>query len=668
MSLVSRTTHNGVAVIVMDNPPANVATARLRADLLEQLEGVAGDPQLHAVVITGRPNFLAGADITEFDGPLSSPQLPDIIEAIERMPVPVVAAISGLALGGGFELALGCDARVCDSRASLGFPEVTLGILPGAGGTVRTTRLSGVPLAIDLVASARRIDADEAQAAGLVDLVVADDLLAAASRFAVELGAKRRVRDLVAPASSDGDIAAAVERATSRARPNVVAAVDIVVRSAGLDADRALEEERALFTDLRSSVEAQSLRYLFFAKRAAAKSLRAAAAPARLARVGVAGAGTMGASLARLCAAAGFEVAVFDLNDDALQRLAASDPGIRTGTRLDVLADADLVIDAVFEDMAVKKQLLAELQGVVTADTIIVSNTSYLDLDEMASGLDHPERFAGLHFFNPADRNPLVEIIRTASTSDATVASLGAIAGRLAKVAIPAGVGDGFVANHVYADYRLQAEFLLEDGASPQQVDAALVALGYPIGLFAVWDMSGLDIAWAMRKRRAATRSPEERYVTIADTLCELGRLGKKVGSGWYRYGEDARRGAPDPEVDRVIAEARRAKGTVAREIEAAEIQGRIIGAILCSAAGLVERGTAERASDIDLAMTEGFAFPRWLGGPLRYASQLPDDDIARMLAPVYASSPIAYAVAEPAASGRIPDAIRSVIESVRPR
>lgn len=668
MSLVSKTIHDGVAVVVIDNPPANVGTAGVRASLLDQLDGIRRDPDLRAVVITGRGNFLAGADITEFDGPLVKPQLPDVIDAIESLPLPVVAAVSGLALGGGFELALGCDARVCDTTALLGFPEVGLGILPGAGGTVRATRLAGVPVAIDLVASARRIDADEAFRAGLVDLVVDSDVVAEASRYALELGGKRLVRDRAAPASDPADIAATVERFTARARPNIAAAVDMVVRSADLDAEKALEQERALFTELRGGIEAQNLRYLFFAKRTAAKALRAAVPPAKIGRVGVAGAGTMGASLARLCAAAGLEVAVYDLNGDALDLLAAAVPGVQVGSSLDVLADTDLVIDAVFEEMSVKKQLLADLQPVVSADAIIASNTSYLDLDDMASELRTPERFAGLHFFNPADRNPLVEIIRARTTDDATIATLGSFVARLGKVPIPAGVGDGFVANHIYADYRLQAEFLVEDGASPQEVDAALVALGYPIGPFAVSDMSGLDIAWAMRKRRAATRGADERYVTIADTLCEVGRLGKKVGKGWYRYGEDARRGAPDPEVDRFIAAARDAKGIRPRTIGSAEIQDRIIGAIVCSAAGLVERGTAQRASDIDVAMTEGFAFPRWLGGPLRYASRLTDDAIVRMLASVYASSPTAYALAAPAVSGRVPDAVRELIGSVRPR
>lgn len=668
MTIVSSTITNEVAVVLIDNPPVNMGNARLRGELARELAGLGEQTGLRAAVLTGAgKHFYAGSDISEFDGPIGEPQLPEVIAIIEALPFPVVAAISGLALGGGLELALGCDGRVADTTASLGFPEVTLGILPGAGGTVRSARLAGVAVAVDLVASARRVDAREAERLGLVDLVVEGDLIGAASAFALSLDGKRRVRDLPAPKSDDAEVAAAVEKASHRARPNVLTAIDMVVRSAEQDADVSLEEERALFHRFRLTEEAENLRYLFFARRAAGKAVRSSAAASAIERVGIAGAGTMGASLAGLCAGSGLDVVVFDVNEAALEKIAAMLPGVGVTRELAGLAGVNLVIDAVFEDMGVKKDLLSGVEPLLGADAIIVSNTSYLDLDEMASVLELPERFAGLHFFNPADRNPLVEIIRTSTTDDRTNATLGAFAARLGKVAIPAGRGDGFVANRIYADYRAQAEFLVEDGASPQTIDAAFIALGFPIGPFAVADMSGLDIAWAMRKRLAPTRDPLQRYVSIADTLCELGRLGKKAGRGWYRYGPDATRGAPDPAVEEIIAEARSAKGITARSIAPEEIRDRIVGSMVCSAAGLVARGITCRASDIDVAMTEGFAFPRWLGGPLRFASRMSEETLLAVLARVHESDPVTFAAAAPATLGRIPAGIADMLASVRP-
>ena len=668
MTVVSSTVTDDVAVVLIDRPPVNIGNAQLRAELVEELGRLGELPGLRAIVLGGAgSHFLAGSDISEFDKPLQYPQLPDVISIIEMLAVPVIAAISGLALGGGFELALGCDGRVADTTARLGFPEVTLGILPGAGGTVRSVRLAGVPLAIDLVASARSIDAREALEAGLVDLVVDGDLVAQATAFALALGGKRRARDLAVPESSQGAIESAIENASRRARPNALAAVDMVVRSGRMAAAAALEEERALFHRFRQTEEASNLRYLFFAKRAAAKAMRSAVKPSTVRHVGIAGAGTMGASLARLCVASGYEVAVFDVNEAAIDRLAQAVPGVRVTNDRAALANVDLLIDAVFEDMDVKKELLSGVEPVLSADAIIVSNTSYLDLDELATVLARGGRFAGLHFFNPADRNALVEIIAADTTDDRTLATLGVVAERLGKVAIPAGRGDGFVANRVYADYRAQAEFLVEDGATPQAVDAAMVALGFPIGPFAVADMSGLDIAWARRKRLAATRDPRQRYVTIPDTLCELGRLGKKTENGWYRYGADARRGLPDPAVDQIIDAARAARGIDPRQIGSVEITDRIVASMVCAAASLVDSGIAQRASDVDVAMTEGFAFPRWLGGPLRVASQLPEQKVIEMLALVVESCPVTFAIAKPAAEGRMPAKVAAVLALVRP-
>ncbi|WP_166789525.1 3-hydroxyacyl-CoA dehydrogenase NAD-binding domain-containing protein [Cryobacterium sp. TMS1-20-1] len=671
MTTVSTTWVGTTAVLTLDNPPVNMGNIHLRRDLSQALAAIRDNASvtgLTGVVIdSAGKHFYAGSDISEFDRPLEEPQLPSVITAIEALSVPVVAAVRGLALGGGFELALACDGRVADSSATFGFPEVTLGMIPGAGGTVRTARLLGVAAAIDLAASARQVRAEEALRLGIVDRVVEPaQLRDAAIAFAADLGGKRVLSALAAPEGSETEIDAAMSAIPHRARPNVFRAARMVKRSAEIDGAAALVEERTIFNELRVSEEAANLRYLFFAKRAAAKGLRTGASPAQIGRIGIAGAGTMGASLAKACVAAGYAVTVFDVNADALTRVAAIAPTISTVDSLEGLVGCGLIIDAVFEDLQVKRDLFQALEEIVSADTVLATNTSYLNLDDIAAEMRTAQRFGGLHFFNPASTNPLVEVIRAGTTDDATVATLSAVAARLGKTAIPAGLGDGFVANRVYTDYRTQAEFLVEDGALPHEVDAAMTELGLPIGPFAVADMSGLDIAWARRKHLAPLRNPLARYVTIADTLCEAGRLGKKTGSGWYAYPEGARRGNPDEETRRIIDEVRRAKGIQPRAIPAQEIRSRILASMLCAAATVVATGIAQRASDIDVALTEGFAFPRWLGGPLRHVSSLPESELLESLKLVYESCPITFALLAPAVGGVVPVEVAEVLRQVQ--
>lgn len=662
--LVTTTWVGSIAVISLDNPPVNAGDLALRRALRDELLAVAASPGLDGVVIdsAGR-HFYSGSDIREFDRPIEEPQLPALLAVIEAMPVRVVAAINGLALGGGLELALACDGRVADETAEIGFPEVTLGVIPGAGGTVRAARLIGPAAAIDLVASGRRVGATQARDLGIFDEVVpAGSLRAAAVRHAT--GTKRRIRDLPPPAVDEEEIEAAAQRAAKRARPAAVEAIAVIRRGREMDFDDALTAERAVFHRLRSGEESANLRYLFFATRAAAGQRRATPG-APIARVAVAGAGTMGSALARHVRDKGFDVTVFDSNAAALERLHGEED-IAVTDSIARLADADLVIDAVFEDMAVKRELLSALEPVVSADTVIATNTSYLDIDEMAAALRHPSRLAGLHFFNPADRNPLVEIVRTRTSDEETISALHALAKRLGKTAIEARVGEGFIANRVYSDYRTQAEFLVEEGASPEQVDAAMTALGLPIGPFAVGDMSGLDIAWARRKRLAATRDPRQRYVSIPDALCERGRFGRKAGAGWYRYTDAASRGEPDPVVAEIIDAARREKGITPREIEPAEIQRRVIASMVCAAAVVVRGGIAARASDIDVAMTTGFGFPRWLGGPIRHFSAWHERDAVRALSEVHRSDPATFSVAALAESGNVPPILNDLMIAVR--
>lgn len=665
--MVSIMVENGVAVLTLDNPPVNSGNAAMRSGLADALDGIAARDDVRAVVIASAgKHFYAGSDISEFDRPLVDPQLPAVIERIENLDVPVVAAITGLALGGGLELALGCDGRIADETAAVGFPEVTLGILPGAGGTVRCARLVGVPVAVDLVASARRVKADEALKLGFVDSVVKPaDLLRAATQHALQMRRKNRLRDRTAPSATAEEIDVARAKVSKRARPNVLAAIDAVCRGVDTDVSEALTKERALFDSLRVGSESSNLRYLFYAKNAAAKALRTKATAPRVRTVGIAGAGTMGAALARAFRARRYDVIVFDTNREALDRVSAESDIAVTDSIAD-LGKAGLIVDAVFEDMDVKKSLLTSLEPHLAHDAVIVSNTSYLDLDEMATVLDRPERFAGLHFFNPPDRNPLVEVIRAGKTDDTTLSVLGSIVATLGKSPIPAGIGDGFVANRVYADYRSQAEFLVEEGASPSEVDAALVDLGFAIGPFAVADMSGLDIAWSRRKRLAPNRDPGQRYVTIADRLCEAGRLGKKTAVGWYSYPDGVKRGIPDELTASIIDDARRDAGLTPRSIDGDEIRDRVLGSMVCAAASLVDNGIAGRASDIDVALTEGFSFPKWLGGPVRALALRDPSDVIGVLAMVHRSCPVSFASAEPATRGEMPQLIEKILESVR--
>ncbi len=681
MSLVSVTHEDGLAIVTIDNPPVSTGNTALRTALFEAFTGLQDDRSISAIVVlSAQAHFYSGSDIKEFDGPVQHPLLTEVIEVMESLEVPIVAALNGLTLGGGLEFALACDERIATTDSKLGLPEVSLGFMPGAGGTVRLPRLIGTAAAIDIIASGRPVDVRKALELGLVDEVVETaepgDLRAAAIARAKTAARRRIVLMDHLPDEDQPALDAVVEkyRGSRKTRPNVLRAIDFVLDGVGRPGPETVKAERIVFDELRVSPEARNLRYLFFATRAAAKDFAAAKPSRPIRRVGVAGAGTMGLGIAEALLGSGLEVVLYEVSAEALQRaeekLRAIGEGARRWGRLSCVtelagfADVDLTIDAVFEDMAVKQQLLRDLEPVVAADTILATNTSYLDLNEMAEVLKDRSRFVGLHFFNPANRNPLVEVVRAAETSDETIGAMASIAKALRKTPILAGVADGFVANRVYADYRMQAEYLVEDGASPRQVDDAMRALGLPVGPFAVGDMSGLDIAWARRKRLAESRDPEQRYVTIADTLCEQGRLGKKTGAGWYLYSEESPRGAEDPKVALIVDRAREAKGITPRTISREEIQQRIICAMLVAAAGLVESGIANRSSDIDLALTEGFAFPRWLGGPVRYAAAQSDEWLREGLQRVWESDPIGFAPA--AGSGaEIPQSIRRALDEV---
>lgn len=641
-----------VGVIVIDNPPVNASSAAVRAGLLGAAGRLAADATLVAGVIIGAgKGFVAGADIREFDKPPIEPGLSAVIAAIEDCPKPIVAAIHGVALGGGLELALGCDARIATDDAKVGLPEVTLGVIPGAGGTQRLPRLVGIPKAIDLVVSGRRIGAREAAALGIVDAIMDGDLRAGAVAYALKMaGRKRLLRNLPVPSSPPEEIVAAVAAGmkNGRGRESVRAAIAAIESAARLPFADALAGERSAFLRLKTGEEATALRHLFFAERAARK-LDGDSLPVQVDRVGIIGGGTMGSGIAAAFAARGFEVALCDSAPAALERaratvataLADLARGDESGNRravpvrfveaIEALVDADLIIEAVFEDMDLKRDVIAKVAALTGPETILASNTSYLDIDLLAAASGAPERFFGLHFFAPAHRMRLLEIVRGRATAPATLATGIEVTRRLGKVAVVAGVCEGFIGNRIFAKYRLQAEFLLEEGASPPEVDVAAEALGFAMGPFAVSDLSGLDIAWRNRLRKASTRDPRERYVAIADRLCERGRLGRKAGHGWYDYDAAEGRSRPSVEVERIIA-AHRPNRFRDAPIDQPAMRRRLFGAILNEAACVIEDGIARAAADIDLVFVNGYGFSKFKGGPLFQAARLPPGDIDRMI------------------------------------
>lgn len=633
------------ALLTIDNPPVNAGSLRMRTDLLEAIGTVCREDGLAGVVLTGaNGNFVAGADIREFDAPPQPPHLPEVIAAIESCPVPVVAAIDGAALGGGYELALGCDARIATARSLVGLPEVTLGLIPGSGGTVRLPRLVPLATAMSLVASGRLVRAGEAKDLGMIDRVVDGNPIEAALTELERRNSRKNVlRERPVIASSPNEIAAAEAEArkTARGADAVGEAAAAVKAAASLPAEESMERERATSLRLRVGDQSKALRHLFLAERVAGKAPEGVAAR-RVTTIGVVGAGRMGHGIALAFASRGLDVRLAEENTDMLavalddirktaddlvrkSRLAAAEDLTSRIVACDLaaMADCDLVVEAITEDMAAKTALFAELDRIVRPDAILASNTSYLDIDAIAAATRCPARVAGLHFFNPANVMRLVEVIRAEATSDEVHATLMALCKRLGKVAVPARVGEGFIGNRIFSAYRKQCEFLLEEGAFPEDVDRAMRDFGMAMGPFAVFDLAGLDIAWATRKRLAPTRDPNERYVVIADRLCEAGRFGRKTGKGWYDYDNDPR-GAPDPVVRTIIEEASAEKGITRRLVSDEEIRARLLAAIVNEASFVLADGIAERPGDIDLVLVHGYGFPKLKGGPLHHAAGRP--------------------------------------------
>ncbi len=652
----------GVARIVIDSPPVNALGHAVRAGLWQAVDQAEADPQVRIILIAaaGR-TFPAGADIREFGQPPADPLLPDLCNRIEGCAKPVVAALHGTVLGGGLELALAAHYRIADPAARLGFPEITLGLLPGAGGTQRAPRLIGAEAALQMMLTGKPIPA--AQAGALLDRLATGDLATDALAYAQELadtGAPPRPTCDRADGMADPDaFAAAVAAARDRIgnNPDLPAPshiVDCVAAVPRLPFTAGLGLERAAFLACRDSAASAGLRHAFLAERRAAHVPESDAAPRAVDHVGIVGGGLMGAGIAVACLTAGQRVTLAERDAGAADKAAArvADLIRRAVTRgrateaqaadrlarfaavvgADGLAPVDLAIEAVFEDFDAKAAVFADLDAVLRPGAVLATNTSYLDIDALAATTARPGDVIGLHFFSPAHVMRLLEVVPGARTDPGVVATGFALAKRLGKIAVRAGNADGFIGNRILAAYRTATDFLLEDGATPAQIDAAMRDFGMAMGPYEVLDMAGLEISWARRKRLAATRNPAERYVRIGDLLCEARRFGQKTGRGYYRH--DGGKPVEDTEVLDLIAAERARKGIAPRDIGASEIQRRALAAMANEGARLLAGGIALRPSDIDVVLLAGYGFPRWRGGPMKAADMagLPGllDDLTR--------------------------------------
>jgi 3-hydroxyacyl-CoA dehydrogenase len=656
---------DGAAVVVIDNPPVNVIGAAVRSALMAALDEIEGR-DLERVIVTGAGrSFVAGADAREFGAPPVPPHLPEILARLEGLAMPTVAAIGGAALGGGLEIALACRYRIAAPSATLGLPEVTLGVVPGAGGTQRLPRLVGIGKAAALISEGNVLKAAEAEAAGIVDAVADDPLAAALAVPQAVLDAAPRLGALPNPAPDEAAVQAARAQAGKRMAGQVapLRAIELVAASATLPFEDGLKAEREAFLELRGSEQAAALRHVFFAERAA---MRPRGDAKGLEQAVVVGGGNMGASIAYALVQAGIHVTLVEADAAGAERARANvkrlfDQAVRRGLATaeaagatlagriafvagyDDLPPAGLAIEAAFEDIDVKKAIFARLDAALPGDAILATNTSYLDVNRIAEGVPAPERVLGLHFFSPAHVMKLLEIVRAEKTSQAALDLGFGLAARLRKIPVPAGVCDGFIGNRILTRYRQICDVMLIDGALPWEIDAAMTGFGFAMGPYMTQDLSGLDIAYAARQPRGWRHDPNFRYVAVADRMVEeLKRLGRKTGAGWYDYDAEGKATPGAPAEALILEESARA-GIARRAFTAGEIEARALAAMIDEAVRILEEGIAERPSDIDLVMIHGYAFPRWRGGLMHYADRVGLAEILRRVEAYAAEDPLSW-------------------------
>lgn len=657
-----------IGFICSNNPPVNALGQLVRAGIVEAVDRLNADPAVKAIVLhcDGR-TFFAGADITEFNKPRLSPALQDMIAKLERSSKPVIAAIHGTALGGGLETALGCPFRVANPAAKVGLPEINLGLFPGGGGTQRLPRIIGAEKALEFVLSGKPVAAAEALALGILDAVEEGDPATIGAAFARRVIDEKLMvvpvsdrEDRIAPTRADPaafDALAAKLTARAKGQAAPLACVASIRRSFTMDFDAAMAIDGTANRELMAGSQSRALRHLFFAEREAAKipALPESARAREVVGAAIIGAGTMGGGIAMCFAGAGIPVALIDTTQEALDRgmdrvranyatsvkrgsitQAQMDERLRRitpATDRGAAADADLIIEAVFEDMAVKKEIFADLERRVKPGTVLASNTSALDVDEIASVLERPQDFVGMHFFSPANVMKLLEVVKAKDSSADAILTAMAVGKKIGKVSILAGNCDGFIGNRMVAKRSAQAERLLQQGAFPKQVDAALTNMGFPMGPLTTNDMSGLDVGYSIRKRRG-TPFP------IADAIVESGRLGQKTGAGYYLYEAGDRTPRANSETEALIVATSEKLGIVRREIPEQEIVERLLFPLINEGARIIAEGIALRPSDVDLVWINGYGWPRHLGGPMFYADEIGLSHIVARLRTFAADTP----------------------------
>jgi 3-hydroxyacyl-CoA dehydrogenase len=667
VSVVELCREDEIAVVLVDNPPVNALKHQVRVGLLNAFSQARDDPDVAAIVLAcaGR-TFIAGADITEFDKPPKTPHLSEVIALIETIGKPVVAAIHGTALGGGFEIALGCHFRVAAPSARVGLPEIKLGLIPGAGGTQRLPRLIGIEKALPMILSGDPIGAKAALQYGAIDSILEGELTPAAVEFARQVVREkrplRRVGDMdekLAPIRENpakfDEIAAASSKRT-RGLHAPAAAIEAVRWSLDVPFDEAERRVRSAFQELRQGAQSKAQRYAFFAEREAGKvpGVTAGTRPREIARAGVIGAGTMGGGIAMCFANAGIPVTLIETGQEMLTRgldtiaknyrntvkrggLSADDMERRIGliagsTEFERLADADIVVEAVFEEMELKRRVFGELDRIAKPNAVLATNTSYLDVNAIGQSTKRAGSVLGMHFFSPANVMRLLEVVRGEQTAPDVLATAIAVGRRIGKVPVVVGVCHGFVGNRMLRARGIEAERMLLEGALPQDIDGAIVEFGFPMGPFAMGDLAGLDVGWRMRKAQGLKSE-------IADRLCEAGRFGQKTGKGFYLYEAGSRTPRPDPEVEKLVIEASARHGIARRPIDRQEILERLLYPMINEGARILEEGIAARPGDIDVIWIYGYGWPLWRGGPMFYADQVGLAAIRDKLAEIAARS-----------------------------
>ena len=637
-----------IAVLKANNPPVNALGMDVRAGLIAGVERAEAEGARAILIYGGGRTYFAGADIREFGKPPTKPYLPDVCNRIEASPLLVVSSMHGTALGGGLEIAISTHYRIAVPSARMGLPEVHLGLIPGATGTQRLPRLVGVEKSLDIMTTGRQINAQQALELGVIDRIAEGEPRDIGLTYAQELldaGAPRRaVSEMPAPAPIDFDAAYDATLARSRGQISPAYCVRAVKAACDLPFAEGVAAERALFRELMETDQRQGMIHAFFSERAVSKLPELeGVAPRDLNAIGVIGGGTMGSGIATACLLSGLNVVLLEMTPEAAEAArgriegnlggavkrgklsqdkydAITGKALTLSTEYAALSDVDLVIEAVFEEMGVKKQVFTQLDAVCKRGAVLASNTSYLDIDEIAACTSRPGDVIGLHFFSPAHVMKLLEVVVADATAPDVVATGFALGKKLGKVSVRAGVCDGFIGNRILKTYRTCADHLVLDGASPYQIDKAMTGFGFAMGPFAVADLAGLDIGWATRKRLAPTRDPRERVPTYPDKLCEDGNFGQKTGKGYYDYAGGKRGGVPNPQVMELIEAERAELGIAPREFSDEDIVRRYMASMVNEAAKVVGEGIARRPLDVDMTLLFGYGFPRYNGGPLKWA------------------------------------------------